>query len=318
MNLLLAYTPTDGREPAARLAALLRTLGFAVDDVAAGAPASPGPAVIVLLTPAALHDHALLGQLAPKPGRSLLPLSAADPASFPTPADLARVLEWRSAAGPGSTLGAKYHVVAPVNSVIGEGNVIVNAYGAGAGWSAAEVAQLVTALRSQTSGEVMSAQELRGLLAGLQTQIQQVNADLRQGFVVLLARYDAGEQRMLSVLLARLDAQELALTNAILDALDAGALPAAELEQHLTAMLAVLQEIRQAAGRIEDKQLATGAAEVAEAIAAPGLDIKHKLKIGFPIIPLVLAYEGEVELSGRMNLEATWETLKGWVRQRQG
>lgn len=316
MNLLLAYTPTDGREPAARLAALLRTLGFGVDDIAAGAPASPGPAVIVLLTPAALHDHALLAQLAPQPDRSLLPLSAADPSSFPTPADLAHILEWRSSATPPQA--SKYHVVAPINSVIGEGNVVVNAYGAGAGWSAAEVTQLVTTLRSQTSGEVMSAQELRRLLAALQTQIQQVNADLRQGFVVLLARYDAGEQRLLSVLLARLDAQELALTNAILDALETSALPAAELDQHLAAIALALEEIRQAADRIEDRQLAAGAAEVAEAIAAPGLDIKHKLKLGFPIIPLILAYEGEVELSGRLNLEATWEALKGWVRQRQG
>lgn len=318
MNLLLAYTPTDGREPAAQLMTLLRTIGIAVEEAPSGAPASLASDRIVLLTPAALRDPALLTQLAAAPGRAVLPLSAADPASFPTPADLARVLEWRSATGPGPVQGSKYHVVAPINSVVGEGNMVVNAYGAGAGWSAAEVAQLVTALRTQTSGEAMSAQELRGLLAALQAQIQQVNADLRQGFVVLLARYDAGEQRILSVLLARLDAQELALTNAILDALEAGALPAAELDQHLTAMLAVLQEIRQATSRFEDRQLAAGAAEVAEAIAAPGLDIKHKLKIGFPIIPLVLAYEGEVELSGRMNLEATWEALKGWVRQRRG
>lgn len=258
----------------------------------------------------------MLAQLTPAPGRSLLPLSAADPSSFPTPADLARVLEWRSSGA--AAQASKYHVVAPINSVIGEGNVVVNAYGAGAGWSAAEVAQLVTALRSRTSGEVMSAQELRRLLAALQTQIQQVNADLRQGFVVLLARYDAGEQRLLSVLLARLDAQELALTNAILDALETSALPAAELDQHLAAIALALEEMRQAADRIEDRQLAAGAAEVAEAIAAPGLDIKHKLKIGFPIVPLILAYEGEVELSGRLNLEATWEALKGWVRQRQG
>ncbi len=318
MNLLLAYTPSDGREPAAQLMTLLRTMGIAVEEAPAGAPASLGSDRIVLLTPAALRDPALLTQLAPAPGRAVLPLSAADPSNFPTPADLARVLEWRSAAGPRPAQGSKYHVVTAVNSVIGEGNVVVNAYGAGAGWSAAEVAQLVTALRSRTSGEVMSAQELRRLLAALQAQIQQVNADLRQGFVVLLARYDAGEQRLLSVLLARLDAQELALTNAILDALETSALPAAELDQHLAAIALALEEIRQAADRIEDRQLAAGAAEVAEAIAAPGLDIKHKLKIGFPIIPLILAYEGEVELSGRLNLEATWEALKGWVRQRQG
>jgi len=183
MHLLLAYAPADGREPAGRLAGLLETLGVTVVEAE---PAPQAAGVIALLTPAALTDRAVLAALqqAPAEGRPLLPLSLMAPASFPTAEDLARVLAWRSALASSSApaQASKYHIVNPVNSTIGDHAVTVNVFGQAAGWSAAETAQLIAALRSQPSAGVpMSAAELRSLCAGLQAQMQGFDLALRQG-----------------------------------------------------------------------------------------------------------------------------------------
>jgi hypothetical protein len=52
-----------------------------------------------------------------------------------------------------------------------------------------------------------------------------------------------------------------------------------------------------------------GQQEVTEAIKALDLDAKHKLRVTLPIIPLVLEYEGELELGTGINLKAAWQKL---------
>ncbi len=319
MDILLAYASTDGREPAGRLAELLRALGATIFDAAGAASAPAGAGLIAVLTPAALADRAVLAELqrAPAEGRPLLPLSAAMPASFPTPEDLARIIAWQAspAAPQAPSQGAKYHVVNPINSPVGDNAVAINVFGAGAGWSAAETAGFVAALRAQQSGGVpLSAAELRSLFAGLQAQIQQVQADLRQGFVLLLARFDASEQRILAPLLARLDGQEAALVAAVLDALDDRLFPAGELGQHLAVIQTALAELNIRASQIGDRQLAAAVQHADAIVSDPGLDVKHKLKVSIPIVPALLAYEGELELGSHANLREAWRALRAWVR----
>ena len=76
----------------------------------------------------------------------------------------------------------------------------------------------------------------------------------------------------------------------------------------------MLGTIDQGAAQIEDRQLITSAQQVAELASAPGLDVKHKLKITLPIVPVLLSYEGEIELSSRLDLEEAWRKAKDWVR----
>lgn len=310
-QILLAYVHADGQEPAHRLAELLRALGVAVIEADEPGSLDLVAGVIAVLTPAALSDRRVLALLdAPAQGRPLLPLSTTTPADFPTPGDLARVLEWRAASPAAPTQGAKYYVVNAVNSSIGDNAVAVNVVGRAAGWSAAETAQLVAALRSRPAGEAMSAQELRDLFAGLQAQVQQVDHNLATGFRLTMARFDVTEQRILSPILARLDAHEAALLDKILDVLDVAAIGADELDRHLAAIDAALAEVNAMSATIADRQLVASAQQVA-ALASPlGLDVKHKLKLTIPIIPVLLSYEGAFELGSKLDLAAVWEWLK--------
>jgi hypothetical protein len=313
MHILLAYAPADGQEPAGRLAELLETVGLTMVEAEL---APQGTGVIALLTPAALADRAVLAalQAASSQGRPLLPLSLTAPAAFPTAADLARILEWRAAAPVAPAQASKYHVVNAVNSTIGDHAVTVNVFGPVAGWSAAETAQLIAALRSQQSAGVpMSAAELRRLFAGLQAQMQGFDLALRQGLALILARFDLAEQRILAPVLARLDAQETALVAALLDALEGRVFPAEELGQHLAVIQMALAQINVRSAQMRDQQLAAAVQHAAEIVSAPSLDVKHKLKVTLPIVPALIAYEEEFELGSGMNLPEVWRRLRARV-----
>lgn len=299
MNVALVFAPVDGQDAAARLAALLTTLGVTVDADAADA------AVIALLTPAALSDGRVMGRLGGA-GKRVLPLAAARPAAFPTPDDLARIIEWLHAPAPAAASKYQVHIAHAVNTTIGDGGVTVNVFGGGAGWSAAETASLVSALRGQPPGAPMSAQELRGLLAQMQAQVQQVDMTMRAGFTAVLTRFDLSEQRIVGPILARLDVQHAAQVAALLDALDAAALAQAEMAQLLAPVSAALVEVRARAAQ----PLLPEVSQAADLIEAPGLDVKHKLKLSIPIIPFLLDYEGELEFDVRANLETAWQALK--------
>lgn len=304
MNVRLIYTAIDGSDAAARLASLLTTLGVTL------AENSASDAVIALLTPAALHDRVLLQLLQLTPGQSKppLPLSVPRPDHFPAPADLAGIIAWLSAPTP--TAAPKYHIHIEnaTNSLIGDNGVMVNLFGS-AGWSAAETERLIEALRTQPPATPMRAAELRGLLAQLQAQVQQVNTTLQAGFSTVLARFDLGEQCVVGPILARLDAQHMAEMAAILAVFDTAVISHDEMHQHLVVVHTAVLEAQQMA-RLQGRPLPANLAETVELAEAPGLDVKHKLKLTIPIIPLLLDYEGEFELSSKMNLENVWRALK--------
>lgn len=146
--------------------------------------------------------------------------------------------------------------------------------------------------------------KLDTLLAG-QTAIHDDLGHLRQ---TVLDRYDTGEQTIIATITERLDQTQLTTVQAVLDALEEDRLPETE-------MLQVLNAVQQILVELEQRNIALPAQQpVAEAIATPTLDVKHKLKITLPIVPLLLGYEGEVQLGSGMNLETVWERLVRWVR----
>ena len=136
---------------------------------------------------------------------------------------------------------------------------------------------------------------------------------MQQGFTRVLDRFDLAEQRILAPILARLDEQQVAQITAILDALEARVFPADELGRHLAVIQMALAEINVRAAQIRDRQLVESARQVVELASAPGLEVKHKLKIAIPILPLLVAYEGELELGSRLNLGEAWRGVRGWI-----
>ena len=133
-------------------------------------------------------------------------------------------------------------------------------------------------------------------------QMQETSIQLRQmdaKLNVLLS----GQVVIYEGLLKQLNANQLALTQKLQDALEANQVSEPQMQQ----MLAVLEE------RIPS--LPPSQAAIAEVIKDPELDAKHKLKVTLPIVPMLLEYEGEVELGSGFNLKSVWEQLVAKLRR---
>jgi hypothetical protein len=129
------------------------------------------------------------------------------------------------------------------------------------------------------------------------------------------------EQRLLDRILGRIDQCErrtqLEIQN-VLKAIESREGP----DQEILGVLINLQEqlrlLVDSQALCEDTSLAQEANVIVETISTPGLDARHRLKLTVPIIPLILAYEGEVEFNIRASLEAIWKKLRGWANSGDG
>ena len=185
--------------------------------------------------------------------------------------------------------------------------------------SAARYRQEYEELQAQTPGEPTPAMtdvadrldqmdtKLDALLEG-QEAIRGDLTDLRRA---IFSRYEAGEQAIVAAMVERLDRFQLKTVAAVLEAIDAGVIPIRELEETLEAVRAALAALQTSeAGRPPEIE------GVAEAVSAPHLDVRHRLKVVLPIIPSLLSYEGEIELGSGVDLEAVWDRLVQWVKSR--
>ncbi len=98
------------------------------------------------------------------------------------------------------------------------------------------------------------------------------------------------------------------------DALGSHPVPEKELQDTLNAVQLILSEIIQSKAGHYSPQLVSEAEKVSGTVNDPKLDSNHKLKYSIPIIPLILSYEGEVELKGGLDLKKAWQSLKARVR----
>ncbi|MBM3175607.1 MAG: hypothetical protein FJZ93_07785 [Chloroflexi bacterium] len=154
--------------------------------------------------------------------------------------------------------------------------------------------------------------KLNLLLAG-QSAVQDDLGVLR---AAVLDRFDVAEQTILGAVIERFDQSQLVTTQALIEAVEAGRIPETELQETLTAVRQVLVEIRQQEIAPSDATLASGVQHLSEVCDEPRLDVKHKLKITLPLIPLLLGYEGELELGSKMNLAVVWKRLATAVQGR--
>jgi hypothetical protein len=138
------------------------------------------------------------------------------------------------------------------------------------------------------------------LSAGQKAIYENIN-HLRQG---LLARYNAGEQNIIAAITEQLDQSQMVMISSVLDAIETDQVPEREMQL-------ILQEIQQNLTILQQNgtALPPSQAALAEVINAPELDFKHRLKVGIPIIPFILDYEGELELGTGINLKAALQAL---------
>jgi len=156
-------------------------------------------------------------------------------------------------------------------------------------------------------------------MQNVETQLQQMDAkinillsgqvaiyeDLHQTRQALLNRYGSTEQIVIGAIAQQLNQNQLVLTQKLLDALEANQVPEPQMQQ----MLALLEQHLPA--------LPTSQAEtVAEIIKDPGVDFKHRLKVALPIVPMLVEYEGEIELGSGFNIKSAWKQLVAKLRRK--
>lgn len=159
----------------------------------------------------------------------------------------------------------------------------------------------------QTSKPSAQMQEVGNQLQQMDTKLNillsgqiAIYEDLNQMRHALLIRYDAAEQSIISAITQQLDQNQLLLTQNLLNALEANQVSEPEMQR----MLAVLEE-----------RIPSLPPSQAAIIKDPELDAKHKLKVTLPIIPLLVEYEGELELGSGFNIKSAWEKLIAKLRR---
>jgi hypothetical protein len=141
---------------------------------------------------------------------------------------------------------------------------------------------------------------LNRLSAGQKAIYENIN-HLRQG---LLARYSTGEQNIIAAITEQLDQSQMVMISTVSDAIETNQVPEREMQL-------ILQGIQQYITKLQQNGIALppNQAALAEVIKTPGLDLKHRLKVGIPIIPFILDYEGELELGTGIYLKAALQAL---------
>ncbi|MHC0064706.1 hypothetical protein ACWATR_17700 [Nostoc sp. UIC 10890] len=138
------------------------------------------------------------------------------------------------------------------------------------------------------------------LYAGQKVIFENIN-HLRKG---LLARYNAGEQNIIVAITEQLNQAQMVMISTVLDAIETDQVTEQEMQL-------ILQGIQQNITKLQQNgtALPPSQAALAEVINAPELDFKHRLKVGIPLIPFILDYEGELELGTGINLKGAWQAL---------
>lgn len=124
---------------------------------------------------------------------------------------------------------------------------------------------------------------------------------LRQG---LFNYYKDSERNVIAAISEKLDESQIKTISTVLSAVENNQIPEAEILQIVEGTQQIITVLEQKNITLPSNQQAT-----VELIKAPEIDTKHRLKIFLPIIPILLSYEGELELGSGINLKAVWQKL---------
>lgn len=122
----------------------------------------------------------------------------------------------------------------------------------------------------------------------------------------LMLHFSPKEQELLLPLTQQLAEPDLISIQAFLEAVETDQPSEDEVQLILSETRTLLGELK----KKRDFALPAGEEAVSEIINSPTIDAKHALKVSIPIIPFILAYEGELGLGTGINLRKTWQHWK--------
>ena len=118
----------------------------------------------------------------------------------------------------------------------------------------------------------------------------------------ILSMFDEAERRIISTILLSIDESELKIINSIVDAVERSQLSADEIRQ-ITSISEVAVE--KLTGNTTREELQG----IIKLLKSPELESKHRLTLTIPIIPMLLNYEKELEISSEINITQVWKSL---------
>jgi len=122
---------------------------------------------------------------------------------------------------------------------------------------------------------------------------------------VLMLHFNPKEQELLLPFTQKLDEPELINIQAFLEAVETDQASEEDIQLMLTETRSFLEKLQE-----QNLALPAGKEAISEMINSPTIDAKHALKVSIPIIPFILAYEGELGLGTGINLKETWQHWK--------
>jgi len=143
-------------------------------------------------------------------------------------------------------------------------------------------------------------------------QVRRSYNDHREEYANLLrkefpTRFASDEQAFILTVVRQLNTDQLAFTRTALQEADRDPTDPS-LAQLSAEVMAALPSVQQQLAA-KNTPAANHIAQVAQVIQAPTADLKQKLKLSIPLIPLILYYETEFNLNITANLKTAWERL---------
>jgi hypothetical protein len=126
----------------------------------------------------------------------------------------------------------------------------------------------------------------------------------------LLLHFSSEEQNLIRPITQQLDSANLIQMQAFIEAIDTNRASDEEIQLVLTEVQQLLKVIKE-----HNLSLPVNSEAIIEIVNSPTMDAKHALKVSIPIIPFILAYEGELGLGTGINLKETWQHLKSKFRK---
>ena len=142
------------------------------------------------------------------------------------------------------------------------------------------------------------------LMGSVSDQLANIEYDLRVlmgGQVAILRKYDDSSNFIVAQIIDQLNQNQLRLTHSLLNSLEDNKVTKTEAEEALVLVERRLTSLT---------DIPSIPLELTQVIKNPNLDARHRLKVCIPIIPLLLDYEGEIELGTGLDFKALWNRIK--------
>lgn len=171
-------------------------------------------------------------------------------------------------------------------------------------------------LHNSTVGIADDDGELKDQLGRIDDRLQElkegqyaIREDISGLRDAVLAQFGASEKRIVAALIDDLDQHDLALVQTVLNTIEQVSEADGQLAATLAAIEEMLPKIQGQLDNLADFARGSQLEQAAEIVRDPTLEVKHKLKVAIPIIPMLLSYETELEISAGVNLKRLWDKV---------